>query len=162
LITDTRDIGGTTKAEWNGDGGLGGIDLTAGGDRFQLGGVKLFGVATFAETLTVRVTDTFGGVSAFTETYDDICQLSSDCNVDETFVGTYEIPFSSLSSGANLTSVDIIALEFFTTPVVSEADFEVGSFQVVSAIPVPAAVWLFGSGLLGLVGIARRKQTTRV
>jgi hypothetical protein len=28
----------------------------------------------------------------------------------------------------------------------------------VSAIPVPAAVWLFGSGLLGLVGMARRKK----
>lgn len=27
-----------------------------------------------------------------------------------------------------------------------------------SPIPVPAAVWLFGSGLLGLVGIARRKK----
>jgi hypothetical protein len=27
-----------------------------------------------------------------------------------------------------------------------------------SAVPVPAAVWLFGSGLLGLVGIARRKK----
>ena len=27
-----------------------------------------------------------------------------------------------------------------------------------SAIPVPAAVWLFGSGLLGLVGVARRKK----
>ena len=27
----------------------------------------------------------------------------------------------------------------------------------VSAVPVPAAVWLFGSGLLGLVGVARRK-----
>ncbi len=26
------------------------------------------------------------------------------------------------------------------------------------AVPVPAAVWLFGSGLLGLVGVARRKQ----
>ena len=25
-------------------------------------------------------------------------------------------------------------------------------------VPVPAAVWLFGSGLLGLVGIARRKK----
>lgn len=27
-----------------------------------------------------------------------------------------------------------------------------------AAVPVPAAAWLFGSGLLGLVGIARRKQ----
>lgn len=27
-----------------------------------------------------------------------------------------------------------------------------------SPVPVPAAVWLFGSGLLGLVGIARRKK----
>lgn len=27
------------------------------------------------------------------------------------------------------------------------------------AVPVPAAVWLFGSGLLGLVGIARRKKS---
>lgn len=29
------------------------------------------------------------------------------------------------------------------------------SITQVSAVPVPAAVWLFGSGLLGLVGIAR-------
>ena len=28
----------------------------------------------------------------------------------------------------------------------------------VSSVPVPAAVWLFGSGLLGLVGLARRKK----
>lgn len=28
----------------------------------------------------------------------------------------------------------------------------------VSAVPVPAAVWLFGSGLMGLLGIARRKR----
>lgn len=28
-----------------------------------------------------------------------------------------------------------------------------------SAVPVPAAVWLFGSGLLGLIGTARRKRT---
>jgi len=27
-----------------------------------------------------------------------------------------------------------------------------------AAVPVPAAVWLFGSGLLGLVGVARRKK----
>ena len=28
----------------------------------------------------------------------------------------------------------------------------------VSAVPVPAAVWLFGSGLLGLIGVARRRR----
>ena len=28
----------------------------------------------------------------------------------------------------------------------------------VSAVPVPAAVWLFGSGLLGLIGVVRRKK----
>ena len=30
---------------------------------------------------------------------------------------------------------------------------------VFSAVPIPAAIWLFGSGLLGLVGMARRKKT---
>lgn len=29
-----------------------------------------------------------------------------------------------------------------------------------SPIPVPAAIWLFGSGLLGLVGFSRRRQKT--
>ena len=27
-----------------------------------------------------------------------------------------------------------------------------------TAVPLPAAVWLFGSGLLGLAGISRRKK----
>jgi len=30
----------------------------------------------------------------------------------------------------------------------------------VSAVPVPAAVWLFGSGLIGLAGLAKRKEKT--
>ncbi len=28
-----------------------------------------------------------------------------------------------------------------------------------SAVPLPAAVWLFGSALMGLVGVSRRKST---
>ena len=33
-----------------------------------------------------------------------------------------------------------------------------GGSDWVGAVPVPAAVWLFGSGLLGLVGIARKRR----
>lgn len=40
---------------------------------------------------------------------------------------------------------------------VSFADGSVLSVDA-AIVPVPAAVWLFGSGLLGLVGIARRKK----
>lgn len=41
-----------------------------------------------------------------------------------------------------------------------EVQFKPGGWSVTetSAVPVPAAVWLFGSGLLGLVGVARRKK----
>jgi len=27
-----------------------------------------------------------------------------------------------------------------------------------TVVPIPATVWLFGSGLLGMIGIARRKK----
>lgn len=30
--------------------------------------------------------------------------------------------------------------------------------EIMPAVPVPAAVWLFGSGLIGLAGVARRKN----
>jgi len=36
--------------------------------------------------------------------------------------------------------------------------WDAASFSM-SAVPVPAAIWLFGSGVLGLVGMARRRQT---
>jgi hypothetical protein len=37
--------------------------------------------------------------------------------------------------------------------------YDIGSALVrdISAVPIPAAIWLFSSGLLGLIGVARRK-----
>jgi hypothetical protein len=35
---------------------------------------------------------------------------------------------------------------------------KLGSSSTLSPVPIPAAVWLLGSGLLGLIGIRRRKQ----
>jgi hypothetical protein len=49
-----------------------------------------------------------------------------------------------------------------TTP---EYDFKsVNNFSITeiqisaSAVPIPPALWLFGSGLLGLIGMARKKR----
>jgi hypothetical protein len=47
----------------------------------------------------------------------------------------------------------------FTMPASVPSDTLPGNnFGQTAVIPVPAAVWLFGSGLLGLVGMARRKK----
>jgi hypothetical protein len=39
-----------------------------------------------------------------------------------------------------------------------DASYVYADWEKVVVIPIPAAVWLFGSGLLGLVGMARRKK----
>lgn len=40
----------------------------------------------------------------------------------------------------------------------TQYEFDIyGNDPLVNTVPLPAAVWLFGSGLLGLIGLARRK-----
>ena len=39
-------------------------------------------------------------------------------------------------------------------------NIDITSMQVTSVVPIPAAVWLFGSGLAGLIGVARRHRQT--
>lgn len=71
------------------------------------------------------------------------------------------------SIGVGWTFVGVIETNGFQTVEIRELsgkdaqqEFIFGdSFTIgVSAVPIPAAAWLFGSGLLGLVGIARRKK----
>lgn len=47
-------------------------------------------------------------------------------------------------------------VNYFTLVTVSGEMLRVTSMSP-SAVPVPAAAWLFGSGLIGLIGVARRK-----
>jgi hypothetical protein len=39
-----------------------------------------------------------------------------------------------------------------------DATISSSTLASVSAVPVPAAVWLFGSGLLGLIGVSRKRK----
>lgn len=63
----------------------------------------------------------------------------------------------------NTVSTDSIAGQFSEDLIGNDSNrarLFVGSFgQATSVVPVPAAVWLFGSGLIGLIGIARRKKS---
>jgi hypothetical protein len=60
-------------------------------------------------------------------------------------VDAYTLQFAAVC-GATGTCI----ADYYFDNVVIEAD--------IAAVPVPAAVWLFGSGLVGLVGVARRKK----
>jgi len=61
--------------------------------------------------------------------------LNSDCSFDYIYGLESELVYNTTTSGTPVSTYLV---------------------RDVSAVPVPAAVWLFGSGLIGLVGVARR------
>ena len=92
---------------------------------------------------------------------------------------SYEGVLSPFTEGDALTvsdnNTDIVSIARILNGIDSNsnaADFQLGCItpgssniaglgdcsSAVSTVPVPAAVWLFGSGLIGLVGLARRKD----
>lgn len=92
------------------------------------------------------------GTLTFTEANDEILAPYIDLHAGGVL---YDFTFGAVA-GINGAPADFNS--FFT-------DFDAGTnFSgnwngiTVSAVPVPAAVWLFGSGILGLAGLARRKD----
>lgn len=67
------------------------------------------------------------------------------------------VTFQAIGSGASTLSLSEFALNPWASggslinPAYTDASV------IVSAVPAPAAVWLFGSGLIGLIGISKRK-----
>lgn len=68
-----------------------------------------------------------------------------------------------ITCGADCGNGDTYTLHYSATVPVGDPS-SLGGFQyrltlqgTVSAVPIPAAVWLLGSGMLGLIGFARRK-----
>lgn len=76
-------------------------------------------------------------------------QLNSD--------GTGSIRNSNNMGGTNPSSGNVVDVDF-GEEYITNLVFDPGQLTLAAAVPVPAAVWLFGSGLLGLVGMARRKK----
>lgn len=124
---------------------------------------------------TEELFDSAGGVGPYDPGYFDRNRLSADLLLDlwgTTVTGSYEQVWFLMSdipsSGTHAQGIISIADwqtndTYLTTDYGWQSDTyaspSLGHALVrVSAVPIPAAVWLFGSGLLGLVGVARRKK----
>ena len=80
--------------------------------------------------------------------------------------GDFVIAAICSQCGSVWTAGDIDNESMFTVPSADTyaivfsgiSGFELAADLSPVVVPVPAAVWLFGSGLIGLVGVARRKK----
>jgi len=82
---------------------------------------------------------------------------NSFVNNDNTFFGL----IGGIAQSIRLSSDGTFCVRPDTDACVAQGgpgdDLAIGTYSI-AAVPIPAAVWLFGSGLLGLVGMARRKK----
>ena len=123
---------------------------------------------TYNEEYATSITiDTVDGYTVTVVGYDagyGIYGSSGECGVGESCVanthmdynalGTYVDVYQAAASGWSDTVTEPSILPNYV------GGSAYGSLLVrVSAVPIPAAAWLFGSGLIGLVGVARRKKT---
>ena len=122
--------------------GIGSIQAIAfGADGFAyLGSSATANISVYDPTDWSLVSQTnlgIGAISAAAFGADGFAYLGSSATAN---INVYDPTDWSLVSQTNL-GIGAISAAAFASPV-----------------PIPAAVWLFGSGLLGLIGVARRKK----
>ena len=134
------------------------------------GGINISFDSSVVNILSVSIDESvwdFGGFGINTGSIDNIngtldgVMVNTFANVKGNFV-IATIEMQAIAVGDSLLSLS----EYVLNPWASggsliNPDFIDASVNVttVSAVPVPAAVWLFGSGLIGLAGFARRKKS---
>jgi hypothetical protein len=129
----------TATVTWDADGnGLGGLDLTAGGNN------SLY-LADFGREQTVTLTFTVNGTSSVVR--------SVDFDASPLFVN-----FAEFSDPGVFTSVNSIALEVGGDPDFDTSFREFGADFDPSAIPEPSAFALLGLGCVGLLLCVRRRR----
>jgi hypothetical protein len=135
----------------SGSVGIGGSDgangLTYAGEFFRANffdpnNISTQAVTNYVEIRGDNISDGTGGTFSAYDINGVLLGSDSQTNVSG---NTFVLAFEGIHS-VKFTGSGTIALDDLT-------------FNPVTAIPVPAAVWLFASGLLGLIGVARRKKS---
>lgn len=144
-------------------------------------GIQKFG---FNVEPAMTTTDTEDGVELAYETlqFSDLPEgwsVQTDKNMSEfgrfdvRLKGTGNSRTDELNFSLSGTSAELIGSTFAAHVAGIEGDHDSGFFgggelqqgdgdgvSPPQAVPLPAAAWLFGSGLVGMVGVARRKSTS--
>jgi len=186
LTIDDLATGGTEVTELDGDAdgvitysgaiGVFSVNVTTGVSKPAITGPQLLhldniSVSGGAGNLVISLTDTgytgsppgltglFGGTTIGTVDFDF---LSDDANAQfggTSFFDPPVTPTGAFSGSGTGTPTLTGPYSLTIVAAISHSGSGVTSFDAeIRAIPVPAAAWLFGSGLLGLVGVARRKK----
>ena len=126
------------------------MDGGAAGDATDLDEGILF---TFDQVVTLTFVnfDSFSGSDDFNLTVDGISLLVDHNQTDSDVPGIV-----SNTLVADHFDFSVVGTEFLIWADGSSDSFRIDSLRA-SAVPVPAAAWLFGSGLLALFGVSRRK-----
>jgi hypothetical protein len=158
LNADAPILCDSCSLEFTTGGSTGGWNFSNGGTIDIIGGVADAGIAGDSTLLSgsfnsASVTDIGGGIFNF-----KIAGASFLDIKHPDLLAYFGLPEGSYQGGLNISFNTIGGIpntgEAFTSDTLFSGD-------VINSpvVPVPAAVWLFGSGLLGLIGVARRKKT---
>ena len=128
-------------------------------------------VSTFAQNSTdvfagggfaTGGTSTFGNENAYVTIYINTLDLTAALSYDQTL----NLAYGDCTPGGLMGKTDPQTICMTGWVDESKDNLAGGTMkgtypilQTVSAVPVPAAAWLFGSGLIGLVGVARRRKS---
>jgi len=128
-----------------------------GMDTFQYIGIDLF--TYFSPSGKDGETASLSGLSGpnidLNTMTADMTSMFANWNSNGDYVGEYNI-----GGIASITNLDEYNYELVWGSIQTSGPYQgltVNMTMQVSPVPLPAAVWLFGSGLIGLTGFARRK-----